>query len=62
MINTFTHSRSSLEKHTRFQTKMGTKTLPFEGVGGGGKLSKASPCYMNLEHFVHLQNRLNTDN
>ena len=35
MINTFTHSRSSLEKHTRFQTKMGTKTLPFEGVGGG---------------------------
>ena len=40
MINTFTHSRSSLEKHTRFQTKMGTKTLPFEGVEGGGGIVK----------------------
>ena len=29
-INTFTHSRSSLENHTRFQTKMGKKYTRFQ--------------------------------
>ena len=44
MVNTFIHSRSSLENHTRFQTKMGKvyithfqtqkgpKTIPFVAV------------------------------
>ena len=44
MVNTFIHSRSSLENHTRFQTKMGKvyithfqtqkgrKTIPFGAV------------------------------
>ena len=36
MINTFTHSRSSLEKHTRFQTKWAQKPYPLRGWGGGG--------------------------
>ena len=46
MRSTFIHSRSSLENHTRFQTKMvsvypfsdqnGAKPLPDWGGGGGG--------------------------
>ena len=29
-INTFIHSRNSLENHTRFQTKMGKVFTPFQ--------------------------------
>ena len=37
-INTFIHSRSSLENHTRFQSKMGQSVYPFSDQNGAKTL------------------------
>ena len=59
-INTFIHSRSSLENHTRFQTKMGIICTRFQtkkaqtpypkGGGGGGHI----PIQLTFSHFPGL--------
>ena len=47
-INTFIHSRSSLENQTRFQTKMGKVCTPFQTK----KDKKAYPMGRHIVAFV----------